>query len=236
MTETEFKQILSANLVRFRKQAGLTQAEAAAHINYSDKSVSKWERGEGCPDVYVLALLAQLYGVTLGALAGEEAPPLPEEETEVMPSEAGPETAAPAGARAQSPFTVLLAVGGVWLVATIVFSCLNMLGFHASHAWLAFIYAIPASFLATEIFAIRWKLPAILHLLFGSGILWTLMVSIHLSRPQVENIYLIYVIAAVAQLLGIFGLGLYWQMIRLPRNEWKQMFHRKKRRKTESAE
>ena len=226
MTETEFKQILSANLVRFRKQAGLTQAEVAAHINYSDKSVSKWERGEGCPDVYVLALLAQLYGVTLGALAGEEAPPLPEEETEVMPSEA----------RAQSPFTVLLAVGGVWLVATIVFSCLNMLGFHASHAWLAFIYAIPASFLMTEVFAIRWKLPAILHLLFGSGILWTLMVSIHLSRPQVENIYLIYVIAAVAQLLGIFGLGLYWQMIRLPRDEWKQIFHRKKRRKTESAE
>ena len=148
---------------------------------------------------------------------------------------AGPETADPAAARAQSPFTVLLAVGGVWLVATIVFSCLNMLGFHASHAWLAFIYAIPASFLMTEVFAIRWKLPAILHLLFSSGILWTLMVSIHLSRPQVENIYLIYVIAAVAQLLGIFGLGLYWQMIHLPRNEWKQMFHRRKRRKTESA-
>ena len=184
----------------------------------------------------MLALLAQLYGVTLGALAGEEAPPLPEEETEVMPSEAGPETADPAAARAQSPFTVLLAVGGVWLVGTIVFSCLNMLGFHASHAWLAFIYAIPASFLMTEVFAIRWKLPAILHLLFSSGILWTLMVSIHLSRPQVENIYLIYVIAAVAQLLGIFGLGLYWQMIRLPRDEWKQIFHRKKRRKTESAE
>ncbi len=232
MTETEFKQILSANLVRFRKQAGLTQAEVAAHINYSDKSVSKWERGEGCPDIYVLALLAQLYEVSLGVLAGEEAPqPLPEET-----AEAGPQTVAPAGARARSPFTVLLAVGGVWLVATIVFSCLNMLGFHASHAWLAFIYAIPASFLMTEVFAIHWKLPAILHLLFSSGILWTLMVSIHLSRPQVENIYLIYVIAAVAQLLGIFGLGLYWQMIHLPRNEWKQMFHRKKRRKTESAE
>lgn len=232
MTETEFKQILSANLVRFRKQAGLTQAEVAAHINYSDKSVSKWERGEGCPDIYVLALLAQLYEVSLGVLVGEEAPPPLPEET----AEAGPQTVAPAGARARSPFTVLLAVGGVWLVATIVFSCLNMLGFHASHAWLAFIYAIPASFLMTEVFTIHWKLPAILHLLFSSGILWTLMVSIHLSRPQVENIYLIYVIAAVAQLLGIFGLGLYWQMIHLPRNEWKQMFHRRKRRKTESAE
>lgn len=232
----ECRAAVAANLTRLRTAAGLTQSELGDKLNYSDKSVSKWERGEGCPDVYVLALLAQLYGVTLGALAGEEAPPLPEEETEVMPSEAGPETADPAAARSQSPFTVLLAVGGVWLVATIVFSCLNMLGFHASHAWLAFIYAIPASFLMTEVFAIRWKLPAILHLLFGSGILWTLMVSIHLSRPQVENIYLIYVIAAVAQLLGIFGLGLYWQMIRLPRDEWKQIFHRKKRRKTESAE
>ena len=233
MTETEFKQILSANLVRFRKQAGLTQAEVAAHINYSDKSVSKWERGEGCPDVYVLALLAQLYGVTLGALAGEEPPPIsPEEAAEAPASDAPPPQDAPA-LSARSPFTVLLAVGGVWLVATIVFSCLNMLGLHAKNAWLAFIYAIPASFLATELFAIRWKLPAILHLLFGSGILWTLMVSIHLSRPQVENIYLIYVIAAVAQLLGIFGLGLYWQMIHLPRDEWKRLFRRKKDRKAE---
>ena len=236
MDDATLRNQIGSNIAAYRKQAGLTQAGLAEKLNYSDKTVSKWERGEGCPDVYVLALLAQLYGVTLGALAGEEAPPLPEEETEVMPSEAGPETADPAAARSQSPFTVLLAVGGVWLVATIVFSCLNMLGFHASHAWLAFIYAIPASFLMTEVFAIRWKLPAILHLLFSSGILWTLMVSIHLSRPQVENIYLIYVIAAVAQLLGIFGLGLYWQMIRLPRDEWKQIFHRKKRRKTESAE
>ena len=69
-----------------------------------------------------------------------------------------------------------------------------------------------------EAFAIKWRMPSILHLLFSSGILWTLMVSIHLTALNVENIYLIYVIAAVAQLLGIFGLGLYWQMIRWPQN------------------
>jgi hypothetical protein len=69
---------------------------------------------------------------------------------------------------------------------------------------------------AVEVFAARWKMPAILHLLFCSGVLWTLMLSLHLTAPEIENIYLIYVIAAVAQLLGIFALGLYWQMIRWP--------------------
>jgi hypothetical protein len=96
---------------------------------------------------------------------------------------------------------------------------MNMSSPQLKNTWLAFIYAVPASFAMVEVFAVRWKLPAIIHLLFGSGVLWTLMVSFHLTAPTVENIYLIYVIAAVAQMLGIFGLGLYWQMIRLPQKK-----------------
>ena len=58
----ELKETLAANLVRCRKRAGLTQAEVADKINYSDKAVSKWERGEGLPDLAVLVRLADLYG------------------------------------------------------------------------------------------------------------------------------------------------------------------------------
>lgn len=49
--------------------------DLARKLNYSDKSVSKWERGEGLPDVYILAQIAQLYGVTVSNLIGEEEPP-----------------------------------------------------------------------------------------------------------------------------------------------------------------
>ena len=51
---------IAQNLIRYRKAANLTQAELAEKINYSDKSVSKWESGNGVPDVYVLLKLAEL--------------------------------------------------------------------------------------------------------------------------------------------------------------------------------
>ena len=44
-------QTIAKNLIFYRKAAGLTQAEVAQKINYSDKSVSKWESGNGVPDI-----------------------------------------------------------------------------------------------------------------------------------------------------------------------------------------
>jgi len=217
MTENDFRRLIADNLIYYRKRAGLTQAEVAAHINYSDKSVSKWERGDGCPDVYVMTLLAELYNTSINALTSER--PNEDEETALVPDEIQVETIeaeAPRRSALSSPFLTLLSVGGVWLVATIIFSVLNMTRFAGTRTYLAFIYAIPASFVVIEVFSACCLRPAILHLLFSSGILWTLMVSIHLTAIDVDNIYLIYVIAAVAQLLGIFALGLYWQMIRWP--------------------
>ena len=71
MTEYEFRARLTENLIKYRKLNGLTQLELADCISYSDKSVSKWERGEGVPDVFVLMNLARLYGVTVSELIGE---------------------------------------------------------------------------------------------------------------------------------------------------------------------
>lgn len=220
MNEAEFRRLLADNLIYYRKKCGMTQAEVAARINYSDKSVSKWERADGSPDVYVLKTIADMYGVALSDLFSSRA------EDISAPEQPEPPAAAPVR---HSPFTVCLAVGGVWLVATVAFSVLNMLPAPMDMTYLAFIYAIPASFIAMELFAALWRLPAILHLLFSSAILWTVALSVHLSVSEVANIYLLYVIAAVAQLLGIFALGLYWQMIHVPRHDWKWRRKRTKR-------
>ena len=48
------QELLAKNLAYYRKASGLTQLELADKFNYSDKSVSKWERGEGFPDIFVL--------------------------------------------------------------------------------------------------------------------------------------------------------------------------------------
>ena len=58
--EEQLKMRLAKNLTFYREQAGDTQLELAEKLNYSDKSVSKWERGEGIPGIYVLTCIADV--------------------------------------------------------------------------------------------------------------------------------------------------------------------------------
>ena len=66
------EQIIAENLIYYRKAAGLTQLEIAEKFNYSDKSISKWERAEGLPDVLVLKALADFYGIKVDDFFKEE--------------------------------------------------------------------------------------------------------------------------------------------------------------------
>ena len=59
----ELKEIIAKNLILYRTKAKLSQLELALKINYSDKSISKWERGLGLPDLIVLKQLADLYNI-----------------------------------------------------------------------------------------------------------------------------------------------------------------------------
>ena len=70
----ELNEKIAKNLAYYRKKAGFTQAELAEKINYSDKSISKWESGNGIPDVYTLVQLSKLYEVSLNELVGEDVP------------------------------------------------------------------------------------------------------------------------------------------------------------------
>ncbi|MCL2521676.1 MAG: helix-turn-helix domain-containing protein [Erysipelotrichales bacterium] len=55
-------------LIELRRNADLTQVELAKKINYSDKVISKWERGECLPDIVALNVLAEFYGISLDDL------------------------------------------------------------------------------------------------------------------------------------------------------------------------
>ena len=60
----ELKNIIASNITYLRKQKKLTQAELAQELNYSDKAVSKWERGESVPDIETLKNIAEMFEVT----------------------------------------------------------------------------------------------------------------------------------------------------------------------------
>ena len=63
-----FRKQVAKNLTYYLKKCGLTQSAVAEKLNYSDKAVSKWERGDGIPDAYVLSNLAIIYGVSIDTL------------------------------------------------------------------------------------------------------------------------------------------------------------------------
>ncbi|MBR4201857.1 MAG: helix-turn-helix domain-containing protein [Oscillospiraceae bacterium] len=66
-------QIKTGKLIRqFRTEMHLTQKQLAERINVSDKAVSKWERGNGCPDISLLSALAELFGTDIRVLLSGE--------------------------------------------------------------------------------------------------------------------------------------------------------------------
>lgn len=59
------KKTIGAFLSALRKANGMTQQEVADKLNVSNKTVSKWERDEGCPEIMMLPAIAELYSVTV---------------------------------------------------------------------------------------------------------------------------------------------------------------------------
>ena len=74
MDEATLRKTIGKNIALYRKSHRDTQAALGQKLSYTDKAVSKWERGESTPDIYVLTQIAELYGITVGNLIGESKP------------------------------------------------------------------------------------------------------------------------------------------------------------------
>ena len=193
-SEQTVRQNIAQNIARYRKVAGDTQQQLAEKLSYSDKSVSKWERGEGLPDVYVLMTIAELYGVSLSELVGEAAP------------------AAPGRTVYNRRIILTLAVGLVWLAAALVFMLSTLFGLPADRAWLSFIYAIPVSGIVATVLSALW-FGALARTLAVSAMVWGVAIAFHLSIPLSSAVF-VYIIAAVMQLLVVL-----WFRLKLPRRK-----------------
>lgn len=163
----DLKYIIASNIVAYRTACGLTQLELSQKLNYSDKAVSKWERAQSLPDIYVLKQIADTLGITVNDLLTERA------DQEAIVSV--PSAKYKISKRAIiSVLSVLL----VWLVATIVFVGLTI--FAVPHTWLCFIYALPASFIVATVFSALWGNRLSTGIVV-SLLVWTLILSIYLT-------------------------------------------------------
>lgn len=193
MTYMDIKENLATNLIRYRKEAGLTQAELAEKLNYSDKAVSKWERSESVPDLYVLKQLADFYGVTIDLLISE-------------PSSIKPKTTYSKGK--VRTIVAICSTSLVWLVAVCAFAFINILIPSITKTWLAFIYAIPITCIVLLVLTSVWKKKITTGVII-SFLVWTLILSIYLSLlfllpAPPKTLWLMFLIGIPLQILVIF--------------------------------
>ena len=159
------EQIVANNLTELRKEKKWTQAELAEKINYSDKSVSKWERGEALPDLKVLKQMADLFGVNLEYFITENASAEKERFTVSK------------GGTAFRVVVALLAACIVWLIAVVVFVSFSI---KSTYLWMVFIWAIPASTWLMMMMFQHWSF-RITALVFRSIACWTLLTASYLQ-------------------------------------------------------
>jgi transcriptional regulator with XRE-family HTH domain len=209
MDDITLRKVIAENLVYYRREKGMTQAALAETLNYSDKSVSKWERGEGLPDITVLYRLAEFYEITVNDLviSAEERERRMEAQREaadaaeaVLAEESGD------ASKQQRPLRTrilvpVLSIGLVWLTAMVLFFFLEVLWPGFSYGWLVFLYAIPASFIVATVFACIWW-NHLSRFVTVSGIIWSVALCLHLSIA-LPNIWLIYAVAGVLQILTV---------------------------------
>ena len=185
--EATLRKTVAKNIAAYRKAHHDTQLDLATKLNYSDKSVSKWERGESLPDVYILSQIADLYGVSVSALIGEIQPP----------EESKPH---------YHMVILLLSLALTMAVATLLFS-MFMICKVPYPAWMFFVYALPVCSIICIVFTSLWW-GILWQGVSVSALIWTLGLSLYLSF-ELENVSLIFLVCAALQVLTVL-----WEIFR----------------------
>ena len=183
--EATLRKTVAKNIAQYRKAHHDTQLDLATKLNYSDKSVSKWERGESLPDVYILSQIAELYGVSVSALIGEIQPPRESKPHYHM-------------------FILLLSLALTMAVATLLFS-MFMICKVDYPAWMFFVYALPVCSIICIVFTSLWW-GILWQGVSVSALIWTLGLSLYLSF-ELENVSLIFLVCAALQVLTLLWEG-----------------------------
>ena len=168
----ELKRVIAKNIADLRKANNLTQAELASKLNYSDKAVSKWERGESIPDVSVLKSIADLFSVKVDYLLTEDH----SDERDVIKKVSRRE-------RRNRIMITGISIVLVWLVATLVFSNVGMFFKDIAGMWLAFVYAVPVSSVVWLIFNTIWFNKRF-NFTIISFLLWSTLAAIFLTAAH----------------------------------------------------
>lgn len=135
---------LASNLIKLRTSAGMTQAELGEKLNYSDKTISKWERADALPDVLVLKQISELFHVSIDDLLRADTHwEMPKDQEEKSLE-----------IKYISSAITKVSIAGIWTLAVLVFAIFWILG---SIEWSIFIYAVPVSLITYLVLHSIWR-------------------------------------------------------------------------------
>lgn len=195
-TMEDLKIIFAQNVISLRKNSRITQAELAEAINYSDKAVSKWERGESIPDVYVLTSIAKFFGVTIDYLVTEH------NDKEI----AAEQTAYAKRMSSRNHLYIsFITVAAMFVVALIAFVVLQSVSPTSYNAVFCFVYPLPVIALVCFIFSAIWGKRAHMFTLM-SLFLWLLILVVFLILSHYAKCSpLVFLIGIPAELITMLS-------------------------------
>ena len=195
----DVKSTVAKNITELRIINNMTQAELAEKLHYSDKTVSKWERGESTPDISVLVEIADLFGVSLDYIArGEniDEEVIVKKRSEVIYNHR---------------VITYLSEGLVGFIALLAFIITSLVS-SATFQWLYFVYALPIVMIIRLIFNSIWFNPRNNYLII-SILMWSVLAAIHVTFLYFKiNIGLIYLLGIAGEIIIIL-----WSFIKKPK-------------------
>ena len=182
----DLKLIVAANISRLRKDAGMTQSDLAEKINYSDKSVSKWERAEALPDLSVTKQIAELFGVSVDFLLSSH------DEWNVTP---------PNPPRSyNSGIITSIAIIGIMSVALLLYLIFYFIGIYV---WKIFVYGVGASLITLLVLNNSWQKTRYNLAIISIIVVWAfVMVYIHLLPLNLWQLVFLLLLAEVIVILS----------------------------------
>ncbi|MBQ4612535.1 MAG: helix-turn-helix transcriptional regulator [Clostridia bacterium] len=190
----DLKKIIANNISQLRRDNGVTQLELAERLNYSDKAVSKWERGESYPDVATLKEIADMFSVTVDYLLQAEHVQEKVKRREYT--------------RKQKRNRFLIAAIScvlVWLIATFVFTSMDMIP-QVRGGWLAFVYAVPVTAIVCLVFNSIWGRPR-MNFVIISVLMWSVLATVCLTMLTL-NLWLLFLVGIPGQIIIVLWAGI----------------------------
>ena len=183
----DIKDNIAKNISKLRTERNMTQPELAKRLNYSDKSVSKWENGISTPPIDVLKEIADIFEVTLDDLVRD--PDAGEYDRIYTAKENKP----------NKIVITLLAIILVWLIVIVMYVYGSVLA--DENYWQLFVYAVPVSAVVALVFNCLWGKRSYTFILV-SVIIWSALASLYLSFLE-YNPWMIFIVGVPVQIATI---------------------------------